>query len=685
MSVAQSDKSAVTYHPSVCPLDCPDTCSLSVGVEAGEIVSVSGSDANPFTESAICSKVARFYPEFVHGDRRLRAPLRRTGKKGEGRFEPIGWDEALDTVYQRFTEIRRDYGAEAIAPFNYAGPHGILAGASMDMRFFYRLGATQLDRKPLCAGIWALAWNTLYGAVPGMSPEQALKSELVMIWGNNTAVSSLHFHKVLKKVREQGGKVIVVDPRTTKIAAQADLHLPLRPGTDVVLAHAIAVLLEKNGGIDKAFVNQHVSGYEPFMQEARRFSLQEAADICGLPAADIEKAAALYQSASPAAINVGIGPERNRCGGAGVRAALALPALAGKFGVDGGGIVGKSGMMVPKTTEQLQRPDLLKENTRVVNILDVPTYIENPPDGNPLKGLFLYNHNAVAVHPDQNRMRKVLEREDLFVVACDVEMNDSVKLADIVLPACTHFEHHDLYAAYGQNYLQSAAPVIPPVGEALPNTEIFRRLAMRFGFDEDLMQADDKTLMADALDWSDERLQGTDPESLSQQGAVKLLYDGEPAVLFKNCFPQTGDGKIHLSSQALADQYDAFVPKFQPLQQKLPLTLITPASMKRTNATFGGVGENIEMQVLDMHPDDAEVRGLKKGDEVAVSNELGEVRLKLRVTKNVRTGVVSCDKGAWLEASSSGQSCNALIPATKADIAGGACYNDAAVDVRAVS
>lgn len=672
---------AVTYRPSVCPLDCPDTCSLSVGVVENNIVSVSGSNANPYTDSAICSKVSRFYPEFVHGPRRLTRPLRRIGKKGEGRFEPIEWDAALDAVYEKFSSIIDHYGPEAIAPFNYSGPHGMLSGGSMDMRFFHRLGASQLDRGPLCAGIWGLAYDDMYGKVPGMSPEQALDSELVVIWGNNTAVSNLHLHRVLKSVREKGGKVIVVDPRRTKIARQSDLHLPLLPGTDVVLAHAISCLLEENGGIDKEFVDKHVSGYNNFMQEARRYSLKESADICGLDATDIVQAARLYQELSPAAINIGIGPERNRCGGAGVRAALALPALAGKFGINGGGIIGKAGHMFPKTMDKLQRPDLMASETRTLNILDIPEWVENPDDKLAVKALLMYNHNAVAVHPDQKRLTRALKKDDLFVVACDVEMTDSVKFADIVLPACTHFEHEDVYAAYGQNYLQRAEPVIPPVGDALPNTEIFRRLAARFGFEEPEFQANDKQLMQDALDQFDPRMQGQRVEQLPVNDALLMTFDGEGPVLFKNCYPQTANGKIMLASDSLEEKYGALVPRFKPLEKSFPLILITPSSMKRTNATFGGVKENTARQQLDMHSLDARERDLQNGQIVRVQNDLGEVELVLKISDDVRPGIVCCAKGAWLEASVTGQSCNALIPATKSDIADGACYNDTTVEV----
>ncbi|MCB1754988.1 MAG: molybdopterin-dependent oxidoreductase [Gammaproteobacteria bacterium] len=669
--------------PSVCPLDCPDTCSLSVEVKDRQITAVRGSTANPYTAGVICSKVALYYPQFVHGPQRLRTPLKRSGAKGEGKFTPIGWDEALDTVYQRFSAIIGEFGAEAVAPFNYAGPHGMLAGGSMDRRFFYKLGATQLDRGPMCAGTWSAGYNSLYGAVPGMPPEQALDARLVVIWGNNTAVSNLHLHRILKTVRQNGGKIIVVDPRLTKVAKQADLHLPVLPGTDVVLAQAVAVLLEKNNGIDRDFVARHVSGFDEYMQVARQRDLQSAAEICGVEADDIVRMAELYQQLSPAAISVGIGPERNRNGGAGVRAALALPALAGKFGVRGGGIIGRSGNMFPKTVQRLQRPELLAAPTRVLNILDVPRWIENPPDGKRLRGLFIYNHNPVAVHPDQNGLCQALANEDLFTVGCDVEMNDSMRYADIILPACSHFEHDDLFCAYGQTWLQRAEPVIPPVGEALPNTEIFRRLAQRFGFSDQAFSASDAELMDDALDADDPRLGGVKPGQLPTDRALPVRINGEDAILFKNVFPQTPSGKVELHSALLEEEYDAALPVYRALEKGFPLTLITPASMRRTNATFGGADANAGMQTLEMNPLDAEARGLRDRQTVQVWNNLGKVNLRLKISAEVRPGVVCTAKGAWQKTSETGQSCNALVTPARADIAGGACYNDTLVDVSA--
>src|SRR5215468_6772919 len=271
-----------TEHPSVCPLDCPDTCSLTVTVDDEKIVSIRGSRANPYTAGVLCAKVPEAYPGFVHGEGRLKTPLRRVGARGEGRFEPISWSQALDIVHKRFTAVMAAHGPQAILPLNYAGPHGMLAGGSMDLRFFHRLGASLLDRRPLCGGVRGEAWMGTYGAVPGIRPEAVRDARLVIVWGNNVTWCNLHLTPVINAARKQGARLVVVDPKRIKLAEQADLHVALRPGTDVVLAWAIAAELERRGALDRAFIAQHVGGFEEYMAQARRFDAKSAADICGL-------------------------------------------------------------------------------------------------------------------------------------------------------------------------------------------------------------------------------------------------------------------------------------------------------------------------------------------------------------------------------------------------------------------
>ncbi|HET7343178.1 MAG TPA: molybdopterin-dependent oxidoreductase [Methylomirabilota bacterium] len=672
-----------TEHASVCPLDCPDTCSLSVTVEDARIVSIRGSRANPYTDGVLCAKVPRAFPEFVHGERRIRTPLKRVGAKGEGRFTPIAWAEALDTIHARVSALIARHGPQTVLPLNYGGPHGFLAGGSMDLRFFHRLGASLLDRKPLCGGIRTEAWVGTFGASPGIRPEQMEHSRLVVAWGNNVTWSNLHITPILNRVRRAGGKVVIVDPRRTKIAEQADLHLALRPGTDVVLAWALAAELERRGALDRAFIERHVAGFEEYMALARPWTLGRAAETCGLDESAIARFADWYATLSPAAISVGNGLERNQNGGSGIRAVFALPALAGKFGVAGGGLVNGAGFAFPKTPQRLQRPDLVPPGTRTLNIVDVGAHLNDARLAPPITALFVYNHNPLVVHPDQNRMRRGLGREDLFSVGIEVAMTDSMACCDVVLPACTHFEHHDLFAAYGQHWLQRAEPVIPPVGEALPNMEIFRRLAARFGFTEPCFTATDAELMDDAVDPGDPRLGGVRPSRLPTDRATAMTVHGADALLFANVFPATPSGKVELASTYLDKKYGARLPSFRPVTSRYPLALITPASDQRITSTFGGTSIDEATPPLEMHPDDARARGLKDGQRVRIWNDLGEVHLPLRVTDAVPPGIVCSLKGAWLRTSDNGQTVSALAPATHADISEGACYNDARVDVAA--
>jgi anaerobic selenocysteine-containing dehydrogenase len=670
---------------SVCPLDCPDTCSLTVTVEDERIVGIKGSRANPYTAGVLCAKVPESYPEFVHGPGRLTTPLRRVGPRGSGKFERISWGEAIDVIHDRFTAIIAEHGPQAILPLNYSGPHGFLAGGSMDLRFFHRLGASLLDRRPLCGGIRTEAWVGTFGTVPGMRPEEVLASKLIIAWGNNVTWSNLHLLPLMNRARRGGAKVVVVDPRRTKVAEQADLHVKVRPGTDVVLAWAIAADLERQGSLDRAFIEQHVEGFQEFMALARPYTLARAAEICGVPEAEIARLAEWYRTLSPAAISVGNGLERNQNGGSGIRAVFALPALAGKFGVEGGGLVNGAGFSFPKTPARLQRPDFVPPGTRTLNIIDVGRHLLDPKLSPPLKGLFIYNHNPIIVHPDQNLLRRGMERQDLFIAGADVVMTDSMAWCDVVLPACSHFEHDDLFAAYGTHWLQRAERVIPPQGEALPNTEIFRRLAARFGFTDPAFTATDAELMDDAVAPADPRLGGMRPRALPTDRALAMKVAGADAVMFRNVFPKTASGKVELASPYLDKKYGARLPSYRPFTSAMPLILITPASDRRTTSTFGGTRANDGTPPLEMHPDDARARGLHDGDRVRVWNELGEVRLPLKISEGVPRGVVSSLKGAWFRSSDNMQTVSALAPAHHADISEGACYNDARVEVAAAT
>jgi anaerobic selenocysteine-containing dehydrogenase len=671
-------------RPSVCTFDCPDTCSLTVTVEDEHIVKVRGSEAMPFTDGVICNKVAQEMGAFVHGPQRLLFPLRRTGPKGAGQFERISWDAALDEIHARVSAVIDRWGPQAVTPLNYAGPHGMLSYDSMSLRFFHKLGASQVFRRSLCGGVRSEAWAGTYGAVPGCPPEFAEHADLNVVWGNNATVANLHLVRCIRRAKRKGGKLVVVDPLRTKIAEQADLHVALLPGTDTLLAWSLAAELERIGALDAGFIDAHVLGADAFMARAREWPAARAAEACGVPQVQIETLARWLADADPLVLAPGNGLERGRNGGSGIRAAIALPALLGKLG-KGSGIAVGAGHAFPKTPAKLQRPDLVPAGTRTLNLIDVGRHLDRDDIDPPLRAVFIYNHNPIVVHPDQNRMRRGLARDEVFTVGIDVAMTESIAHCDIVLPAATNFECADLYASYGHHWLQRAEPVIAPQGESLPNTEIFRRLAARFGFAEACFTATDAELMDDAIDPDDPRLGGVRPSALPTSRAQPMRGpDGAPFVLFENVFPATPSGKVELVSETLAQRWGeaARIAAWREPEGLLPLMLISPASDKRISSTLGGLDGSRQPPKLLMHPTDAAARGLRSGVEVRLWNDLGEVILPLQVTNAVRPGVVASEKGAWLSTSRTGQTISALVSADmRADLAEGACFNDTLVEV----
>ena len=672
--------STTTTLPSVCPLDCPDTCSLSVDVEDGIVTKVRGSKVNPFTGGKICYKVARGLPGLVHGDNRLRQPLVRRGEKGSCAFEPVSWDVALDTIHARYSEIIDRHGPEAIVPFDYSGSGGLLAGGAMPLRFFHRLGASLLNRAPLCAGAFGEAYESVFGDVPGIPPQEIVDSKLIVIWGNNITVSALHLTTLIRRARKNGAKLVVIDPKQVVIAKDADLHLGLVPGSDVVLGYAIAAELERIGALDREFIGAHVEGAGEYLERARGFSLERAAEICGLAVDDMRAFARLWRDARPACTIVGIGPERNRNGGGGIRTAYALPALTGNFGVRGAGVLSGNWAFFPTREVAFTRADLVPEGTRELNILDIPEHILDPDFAPPIKSVFIFNHNPVAAHPRQSQMRRALACEDLFTVGCDIAMTDSMAYADIVLPASTTLEFADVYPAYGHQYLQRAEPVIEPVGESLPNSEIFRRLARRFGFEDPVFNVSDAELCDEAIDWSDPRIGLRSATELEANSAIDLAPHGTPTV-FRGLAPDTPSGKAELYSKSLEEAWGEGLPSYRPLKRTHEFVLVSPSSDRRINSTFGGVAVLDEETAVEMNPEDATQHALQNGQRVRLSNEQGEVVLRLRVSAAIRPGTLYVPKGSWLRTSETGQTINALIPGHRTDLGDGACYNDAQVAI----
>jgi len=674
------DTGLTEFRPSVCPLDCPDTCSLSVATDGERVLEVRGSDDNPYTAGVLCSKVMRSYPEFVHGDNRLTRPLKRTGPRGSGQFAPISWDEAIDLIHDGFQAAIARHGPQSVLPLNYGGPHGELAAGSMDRRFFHKVGASLLNRGPLCGIVRGSAYASLFGGAPGMLPERAAESDLVVVWGSNTTVSYLHLVRAIKAARKRGAKLVVVDPKRIKIAEQADLFLQVRPGSDLILAQALAAELERRGAFNDAFIAEWVTGFDAYMAEARKVTPEQAIEASGIDADQFAQLATWYAQAERVGLSVGNGMERGRSGGSAIRSVMALQALTGNLGRRGAGVIAKQGLAVPRTTDKLQRPDLVPEGTRTLNIVDLGALMLDDTLDPPIAATLIYNHNPVATHPDQNRLRKAFLRADLFIAGLDIAMTDSMKYCDVVLPATSHFETADLYGSYGQSYLQRAEAVIPPVGEALPNTEVFRRLAARFGFDDPIFTASDAELMDDAM-----QLDGVKPSELPLASSLLMTApDGEDKLICNNVAPGTPSGKVELYSPWLEERFGYGLPRFEPVARDpaWPLTLMSPSPSKRTNATFGGCSESQGIKIVEIHPDDAAARGIETDDVLREWNDLGETRLKAVISEAMQPGVLYTPKGTWLATSATGQTVNALINIeVRTDIEDGACYNETFVEV----
>ena len=622
----------------------------------------------------------------MHGELRLREPLRRVGAPGSDAFEAISWDEALAVIAERTQAAIEEYGPQTVLPFNYAGPHGQLGVGSMDRRFFHRMGATLLDRGPLCGGVRGAAYTSLFGNAPGMAPEQAADADLIAVWGNNVTVSNLHLARVIKQARERGAKLIVVDPKRTRIAEQAHLYLQIEPGTDVVLALALAAELEARGQLNQAFIDEWVAGFEPFMESARQYSLEDAARLCKLSRDDIEQLVDWYCAADKLAVSIGNGIERGRSGGSGLRAVMSVSALLGQFGRRGAGVIAKPGFAFPTTPGKLQRSDLIPEGTRTLNIVDVGRHLLKDDIDPPIRAAFIYNHNPVATHPDQNRMMRALARDEIFKVGIDLVMTDSMRFCDIVLPAASHFEFDDIYTAYGHSYLQRAEPVIPTVGQSLPNTEIFRRLAKAFGYGDAMFEDSDAALMDAAIDPEDPRLGGYRPSEIPLDQALMMgTATREDLVMCQNVTPATASGRIELFCEDLENRFGYGVPRYEVVPRKRPYSIISPSSSKRTNATFGGDPASRGPEVIEINPSDAAAEGIADAQLVEVSNDLGRVVLQARISDAVAPGVLYSPKGTWLVTSQSGQTVNALIDADlKTDIVEGACYNETFVDLARV-
>ncbi len=658
---------------TVCPLDCPDTCSLEVTVERGKIVTIDGSHRHDVTNGYICGKVRR-YGERVYGDARLLHPLIRDGKRSDS-FQTASWDDALGLIASRMVDIRETWGAEAILPFSYGGSNGLLTQDTADARLFRQFGTSRLART-VCAMPTSTANQALYGKMPGVTYPSYRHARLIVVWGANPSSSGIHLVPYIREAQQAGAALVVIDPRRTNLARQADIHLALEPGTDVVVALAVHRYLFEHDLADQGFLRQHTHGADRLRERAAEWTIDRAAHVAGIDPELLEHFVEMYADISPAVIRCGWGLERNRNGGSAVAAVLALPAVAGKFGVPGGGYSmsnANAWRLSPETWIGAPEPP-----TRVVNMNHLGRALLEYRDP-PIKMLFVYNCNPAVTMPNQNRVLEGLARDDLFTVVFDQVMTDTAALADVVLPATTFLESYDVAQSYGLTNLQLAKPVIEAVGEARPNVDVFADLAARLG----LETGDDQTTDVEALLELANAMPDQTGRDLLDRGIVTGPADGVPTQ-FVDEFPRTPDGKVQLFPDELDRESPTGLYTYRAAADatRYPLILISPATEKTINSTLGELRRRAAS--LQMHPDDAVPRGLSTGDTVRIFNALGEVHCPVNLNADMRRGTVGLPKGLWRMSTLNGATVNALVSDELTDIGGGAVFNDTRVEVARV-
>jgi anaerobic selenocysteine-containing dehydrogenase len=655
---------------TACPLDCPDSCSLAVSVQNGKVVTLDGSHRNPVTGGYICAKVRKF-DQRVYGPDRLLYPAIRKGRKGEGRFERVTWDAAMERIVREMERARDRWGAESILPYSYGGSNGLLTQDTLDATLWRRFGTSRLART-LCAAPTGAANMGLYGKMPSVTYEDYPEASLIILWGVNPNASGIHLVPFVREAQTRGAKLVVIDPRSTQLARAADVHLAVRPGTDLVVALALHRYLFTTGRADEAFLAAHTHNADTLRARADAWTFERAAEVAGIDAAALERVAALYADSAPALIRCGWGLERNRNGGSAAAAIIALPAVGGKFGARGGGysMSNSASWGIERTWIGAAEPD-----TRVVNMNRLGRALLEYTDP-PVQMLFVYNCNPVATAPDQRRVIAGMQREDLFTVVFEQVMTDTALFADVILPATTFLENYDLARSYGTISLDLVRPVIDVVGESRSNADVFGELCQRLGLLEDGEASGELDMMLTVMD----ALPGTLGPALRDGRRPEPAFGTRP-VQFSTVFPNTPDRKADLCPAHLDAQAPGGLYHYQPdpATNEYPLALISPSSERTISSTLGEL-PGVDTRLL-MHPDDARARGLEDNDQVRVFNTLGEVHCTLRVLPTITPGTVSLPKGLWRRSMRNSTTGTALVPDTLSDLGGGACYNDARVQV----
>ena len=663
-----------------CPHDCPDTCALRVTVAEGRVVRVQGDPDHPPTHGVLCNKVSR-YPERTHSPDRVLHPLRRVGPKGSGRFERIGWDEALDSIAARLKPIAAR-APQAVLPYSYAGTMGLVQGEAMALRFFHKLGASFLDRT-ICSSAGGEALAMTYGGKVGMHVEHYVDSKLIVIWGSNPITSSVHFWTFAQEAKRRGAKLWSIDPRRSETAEKCHRHLALLPGTDGALALAVMHELTTHGWLDEDYIARHVEGFDALREKAMAWPPERAAAECGVAAADIRELARDYGTMKPAAIRLNYGMQRVAGGGNAARLIALLPCLTGAWRHPAGGLLLSSSGWFKRVRNEalLYKPELLAgRKPRTINMSTIGDDLlrdASPAFGPKIEALIVYNSNPVAVAPQSARVAQGFAREDLFTVVLEHFMTDTADHADIVLPATTQMEHLDVHIAYGHTYAMFNEPAIDPVGEAKPNAQIFRELARRMGYTEPCFADSDEQLARDAFP-------GVDFEALRRDGWVKLPLPEAPFADGQILTP-TGKVQIDVPGVGLPDYVAPAEGARSPLAAHYPLAMISPPARNFLNSSFVNVASLRETErepVLEMHPDDAAARGIADGAMVEVFNERGRYHCRARVGARARPGVVNGLGVWWRKFGARGTNVNELTSQRLTDIGRAPTFYDCRVEVR---
>ncbi|TAK80048.1 MAG: molybdopterin oxidoreductase family protein [Betaproteobacteria bacterium] len=676
---------------TACPHDCPDTCAMLVTVENGVATRIQGDPAMPFTDGTLCTKVAH-YLERTYSPERLRQPMRRVGRKGAGEFRRIGWEEALDEIAARLKALARE-NPESILPCSYAGTMGMVQYGSMDRRFFYRLGASVLDRT-LCSSAGKFGLKATLGGSVGMDPERFDDARLIVLWGTNPIVSNLHLWSRVQEAKRRGAKVIAIDPYRSLSAEKCTQHVALLPGTDGALALGMMHVLVTEGLIDREYIAHYTLGYEALRQSVlEKYPPEWAARTCGISRAEVVQLARDYGSIRPAAIRLNYGMQRHAGGGIAARTIACLPALVGAWREAAGGLVLTTADFYSFDQAALERPDLLRgRRPRAINHARLGETLTTAQP--PVRALIVYNNNPVAVCPESEKVIAGFSREDLFTVVMDHFQTDTADYADIVLPSTTQLEHFDVHKSYGHLYVLGNDRAIEPLGESLPNSEVFRRLAQRMGFDEPCFRDSDEELCRAALASSHPRMKGIAWEKLKHSGWQKLDVPERFAPFARGGFP-TPSGKCEFYSEYLENQGIDPLPFYNPpaeasdenLRQRYPLAFLSPPARHFLNSTFANLARwrDFEREPhLDMHARDAGARGIRDGDRVRVFNDRGSCTLRARVNGKARPGVVVAPSVWWKKYSPDGANANNVTSQRTSDLGGGATFYDCQVQVERV-